>query len=83
MRDRAWRRAMASKHKVRNLKSCKAIFPKATGSVDDVINYLNEANFAADFAAGMGSPFQKEPMSPKEPYLRYKKKRELPPDMEV
>jgi len=83
MRDRAWRRAMASKHKVRNLKSCKAIFPKATGSVDDVINYLNEANFAADFAAGMGSPFQKEPMSPKEPRYRYKKNRQLPFDMEA
>ena len=83
MRDRAWRRNMAAKHKVRNLKACKAIFPKATGSVEDIKDYLNEANFAADFAAGMGSPFQKEPMSSKEPYLRYKKNRELPPDMEA
>ena len=79
MRDRAWRREQSRKHKWRNLKACRDIFPKATGSTNDVSEYLrNDTGFSGNFAAGMESPFSKERLSQKEPYLRYKKAQEIP-----
>lgn len=79
MRDRAWRRDQARKHKRRNLMACRDIFPMAMGSIHDVADYLrNDTGFSADFAAGMQSPFMKERLSEKEPYLQYKNAKQIP-----